>query len=513
MTSSGPTGTEDTTRKEELLRRLRDLYPEAFDDDEVDWPTLRSILEQEAELNSEPYELTWPGKRKSAKEADEPPNTQLEARPDESVRFEETENLFFEGDNLEALKHLQSDHLGKVDIIYIDPPYNTGETRSYQDDYSTPVREYLENTGQTDLAGVDGGKKAARRGRRHSAWLSMMYPRLALARRLLRDDGVIFVSIDDNELHNLRIVMDELFGPENYVETFSWVRTRTPANLSRKTKKVLEYILCYQREKDSSAFSGIEKPVQSSNPLLNQTNRVSELTLPAGTPTGIDDGHLEPGEYGTDRYSVELLAPVTVADGEFLGEVRLRGRFRWSQSYLEEQLREGTRVRVPTARLVPAYERDSYGPETPPNLIDESVGVDTNEQATLHLESLLGGSFVDYPKPVSLLRYLLGFRSDREALVLDFFAGSCSTAEAVLRMNHEDGGSRRFIMVELPEPTQAGSDARKAGFETIADVGKERIRKVIDELAGGGSEQLSMPNLTDEDLGFRVYRLVDQRDT
>lgn len=512
MTSSGWTGTEDTTRRQELLQRLSELYPEVFDGGKLDWSALRSILEQGRAPDWEPYELTWPGKRKSAQEADEPPTTQINARPDESVRFEETANFFFEGDNLEALKHLKSDYSNMVDIIYIDPPYNTGEARSYRDDYSTPVNEYLENTGQTNLAGDSGGAEPEKRGRRHSAWLSMMYPRLALARGLLRDDGVIFVSIDDNELHNLRLVMDELFGPENYVETFSWVRTRTPANLSRKTKKVLEYILCYQKEKDGSAFSGIEKPVQSSNPLLNQTNRVSELTLPAGTPTGIDDGHLQPGEYGTDRYSVELLDPVDVANGEFVDEVRLRGRFRWSQTYLEKQLQEGTKVRIPTARLVPAYERDSYGPEAPPNLIDESVGVDTNEQATLHLESLLGGSFVDYPKPVSLLRYLLGFRADREALVLDFFAGSCSTAEAVLRMNHEDGGSRRFIMVELPEPTLQESEARKAGFETIADVGKERVRQVIGDLENQGSEQLSMPDLTDEDLGFRVYRLIDRQD-
>ncbi len=436
-------------------------------------PSSRSTADRpDAPAPSEAYGLAWPGKAAALATADTP----AASLPALTRGLMPTPgDLFIEGDNLDALKLLQPTHAGRVKLIYIDPPYNTGADALYPDDYAAPRP----------------GRGHEDRGRPHAAWLNMIYPRLVLARRLLRDDGVIFISIDAAELANLILVCDEVFGEANRIEVFSWVRTTTPAALAGKTKKVVEYLLCYERRRGGQVYRGLEKPVRSANPLLNQSNPVGELVFPAGVATtALADGILRAGAYGTAAYDVELLADAEVADGRFVSPLALRGRFRWSQTYLEAQLAAGVAVRVATARLVPAYARASYGREALPNLIDGKVGVGSNETATAELRALLGDDLADLarrmrPKPVSLLKYLIEAVCGPDDLVLDFFAGSGVTAQAVLELNAEKGHARRFVIVQSPEPTG------HAGCPTIAEIAKRRLAAVAGRIGGvapGGGE-------------------------
>lgn len=448
----------------------------------------------------EKYGLNWHGKRRARQLALTPSTGTLRPCPEDSVDWDTTQNLMIEGDNLEVLKLLQKSYAGKVKLIYIDPPYNTGKDFVYPDNFQDSIKNYLELTGQ-----VEGGAKISSNteasGRFHTDWLNMMYPRLKLARNLLRQDGVIFVSIDQSEIGNLKILLDDVFGEENFVNIFSWVRTRTPAALSQKTKNVVEYVICYERSRTDQPLLGIEKPAQSANTLLNQPNQIGVLTFPEGIETGIADGTLQPGTYGSSSYTVELLDEVSVHNGRFDSAFRLRARFRWSQAYLDEQMASGTKIRIATDKLLPSYEKDSYGREALPNLIDEAVGVGTNESAGVELEKLMGARVFDYPKPVSLLRYLVNSCTSGDDIVLDFFAGSGTTGHAVTTLNAEDGGERRYILVQLPEPLDADTVAtkfcEKIGIRpVISSLTRERLRRAC---------KVSVPPTTDG--GFKSFML------
>lgn len=429
----------------------------------------------------EKYGLNWHGKRRARQLALTSSAGTLRPCPEDSVDWNTTQNLMIEGDNLEVLKLLQKSYASKVKLIYIDPPYNTGKDFVYPDNFQDSIKNYLELTRQ-----LEGGAKISSNteasGRFHTDWLNMMYPRLKLARNLLRSDGVIFVSIDQGEIGALKMLLDDVFGEENFVNIFSWVRTRTPAALSQKTKNVVEYVICYERSRTDQPLLGIEKPAQSANTLLNQPNPVSVLTFPAGIETGITDGTLQPGAYGSSSYTVELLDQVNIRSGRFDSPFRLKARFRWSQAYLEEQMASGTKVRIATDKLLPSYEKDSYGREALPNLIDEAVGVGTNESAGVELEKLMGARIFDYPKPVSLLRYLVNSCTSGDDIVLDFFAGSGTTGHAVIALNAEDGERRRYILVQLPEPLDPDAAASKYCEEmglapVISSLTGERIRR------------------------------------
>jgi adenine-specific DNA-methyltransferase len=379
-------------------------------------------------------------------------------------------DLIIEGDNFDALRALRMSHAGRIRCIYIDPPYNTGN------------RDFVYNDRFVD--------KTHRF--RHSLWLEFMHRRLLLARELLAPDGVIFVSIDDNEVFRLGMLMDQVFGERNYVETFSWVRTRTPAALSRKSKKVTEYVLCYEKVKSNRAYQGIEKPAQSSNPLLNQPNRVSRLLFPAGmVRTKLADGVVPPGTYGTKRYSIELITPARVLGGVFVDEFEMQARFRWDQEYLQSQLASGVRVSIATKTMVPSYEKDSYGREALPNLIDESVGVGTNEQASTELDGIFAGAWDAIstgmrPKPTSLVSYLVNAVSGKDDIILDFFAGSGTSAHAVAKLNAEDGGSRRCILISSTEATIDEPDKN-----LCRDVCAERVRRVLGGYTNGKGEAVA----------------------
>jgi adenine-specific DNA-methyltransferase len=342
-------------------------------------------------------------------------NTNTEVYPD---------HLLIEGENLHALMVLQETHEKKIDLIYIDPPYNRGcNDFVYNDNYQEKDNMY-----------------------RHSAWLSFMSKRLRIAYTLLHEEGFIFVSIDNNELAQLKLLLDEIFGEQNCIEIFSWMKTKTPSNLSQKTKEMLEYVLCYQKKENKIRFRGVQKTSTSDNPLLKPNSIEKELHFAPGTlsltckPT-----HVLKGVYGTKTNRVELLGDLEIEEGTNKKDISFRGRFVWTQRKLEEELKRGTRISIKTKSMILSYEKTSYAPEVPPNLIDSSVGVGTYEMAKTELRSMDLMGF-DYPKPTTLIQYLLRFIPKKEFTFLDFFAGSGTSAHAAIVLNQEEGYSISSIM-------------------------------------------------------------------
>ena len=370
-----------------------------------------------------------------------------------------SENKIIHGDNLLALKSLLPEYERRVKCIYIDPPYNTGnEGWIYNDKVNSPqIKKWL-----GEVVGKEGEDLS-----RHDKWLCMMYPRLKLLKKLLADDGAIFISIDDNEQANLKLICDEIFGAQNFVEIFSWKKTETPANLAAKTKKAIEYVICYMKSNTPIKFRGLSKVSKSNNGLMNQTNAEKELVFPANcADTSLPDGIYRAKEYGTKSYKILLLEDTEVKNGRFIKPVKLYGKFKWSQENLNRELERNTKISIKTIAFSPSYEKLEYAPEVPWNIIDKSFGVQTNEMASAELRNIFDGKKIfDFPKPPSLIEYLINFLCDKNSIVLDSFAGSGTTAHAVLNLNAHDGGNRKFILVEM---------------EDYADtITAERVRRVI----------------------------------
>lgn len=483
---------------DDRLAELRVVVPEAFVDGKINWEVLQETLsEYIEEPDAEHFGLFWPGKREARRLASIPSRGTLVPVPGEGVDEESTRNVFIEGENLEVLKLMQKPYAGRVKMIYIDPPYNTGVDYVYPDDFSEPLEGYLSRTNQADEAGVPVTTNKKTSGRFHSNWLSMMYPRLRLARELLHMQGVIFVSIDDNELHNLRLVMDEIFGEENFVANIVWQK-RTSPDARLNLGAAHDYILVFAKSLDD--FKAVMRKVPLSE------SRTRDYSNPDNDPRGdwasVDltgqTGHATPSQfyeivtsagvvYGPPEGRCWALAEATfkelVADGRIWF-----GRDGSSRPRLKRFLSEVEGMTVWTWWT------------------NEEVG--HNQEATKELNDLLGvGGIFDTPKPTRLINRILQLSTspDDNEIVLDFFAGSCTTAQAVLSINREDGGKRKFIMVQLPEPTPAGSAASKYGYDTIAEIGKERIRRAIRASQAEDVGQLSLH--PDQDLGFRIYRL------
>lgn len=488
----------------ENIGKIAELFPncvtEGYDNNGklikmVDFDLLKQELSYiVVEGNDERYTMTWPGKKQSILTANSPINATFRPCKEESVDFDNTQNLYIEGDNLDVLKLLRETYLNKIKMIYIDPPYNTGNDFVYEDDFATSAEEYLQASKSYDEQGNKLFQNNDSNGRFHSDWLSMIYSRLKLARDLLTDDGVIFISIDDNEVENLKKIGNEIFGENNFVGQWNWFKSATPPNLSYKIKKNIEYLLAYEKTKDNVRYEGLLKSSPSNDPFTKPQNTYKELKFPVGTITTVlPDGIYKKGKYGTDKFPNELRNDLIVENGKNKNEVIFYNRFIWVQETLDENLRSGLRVDL-SKQLVLSYKRTNYNPECPPNLIDSSVLVDTTEQAGAYLDNIFDGNHVfDYPKPVSLLKYILKFKNDNNAIILDFFSGSATTAHAVMQLNAEDGGTRKYICVQLPEICDEKSEAYKAGYKNICEIGKERIRragkKIKEQLEHYGEER------------------------
>lgn len=445
------------------------------------------------------YQLSWPGKKEAILLSNTPTTKVLKEEKGESVQWEGTGNVYIKGDNLDVLKLLQTSHRNKIKCIYIDPPYNTGKDFIFKDDFKMRSNRYRQKTGKDLL------EENEYDGRFHSNWLTMMYPRLKLARDLLKDDGVIFVSIDNNELHNLQIMMNEIFGEANYVETFIWTKTSTPPSLSSKSRKTAEYVLCYEKSISGMKYFGT-KLENGDAPLLNTGNPVRVLNFPKGSIrfSFIEEGCLSAGKYE----KVELLKDLEIKNGINSEEVAIKGEFKWTNEFMLEEIQKGTYFIVKSPKFSIRFQRvdreDRFKP--PANLMDvelnKNSGVGTNENAVKELEHLGLKGYFDYPKPLSLIKKLLNMvvRDDKDAIVLDFFSGSATTAHAVMELNASDNGRRKYIMVQKPEKIPNGCLAYKAGYRDICQIGKERILRAAKSI-----QEETAANI---DYGFKVYKLV-----
>ena len=474
----------------------------------VNFDALRQLLGDNAvDENRETYEFRWVGKDAAKAEAARAIDKTLRPVVEDSVDWDTTKNLYIEGDNLEVLKLLQRSYMGKVKMIYIDPPYNTGNDFVYHDDFTMSSDDYDEASGVVDDLGNKYFKNTETSGRFHSDWCNMIYPRLMVARSLLSEDGVIFISIDDNEVENLKKICAEVFGEINYVGQWNWFKSATPPALSKKIKKNIEYILAYHKGENNCVFTGVKKTSSSNDPITKPQNTYKDLLFPSGSiSTKLADGVYSKGIYGTEKFPNELLNDLIVKNGTNENDVTFRNRFIWIQSTLEEQLSKGTRIEL-SKQLVISYKKAEYNREVPPSLIDIQVGVDTTENAGRYITEMFNGKKVfDYPKPVSLLLYLINFfiKGDTDATILDFFSGSATTAHAVMQLNAEDGGNRKFIMVQLPEFTAEDSEAYKAGYDNICEIGEERIRRAGEKIREGD------PEIADTlDTGVRIFYVDD----
>ncbi len=416
--------------------------------------------------------LNWIGKDKVISHHQDVPHRVLEhkygftAKKGEQAEPTQSGNKIIHGDNLEALKSLLPEYEGKVNCIYIDPPYNTGNKDwVYNDNVDHPkMQKWLENTLKAKAENKDA-TVAIDDLTKHNKWLCMMYPRLRLLQKLLDDEGAIFISIDDNEQANLKIICDEIFGIKNFVGTYFWYKSGTPPNLSHKIKRNIEYVLCYSKTVNSNKFTGVQKESKSDDPITKPQNSFKELKFKANTlKIKLKDGVIKKGIYGTAKFPNELLNDLIIENGTNKNEVSFKNRFIWVQEKLEEELENNTLVKINSKSLVISYKKQNYAKEVPPNFIDSSVGVDTTENAGRMLHEIFGEKVFDFPKTPSLIEYLINFLCDKNSIILDSFAGSGTTAHAVLNLNKEDGGNRKFILVEMEDYAN--------------DITAERVKKV-----------------------------------
>jgi adenine-specific DNA-methyltransferase len=482
-------------RQQELLR----LFPEVrTEGGKLDFDRLKLVLGETVDVGKERYGMSWPGKADCFRTIQAPSLGTLRPSPEESVAFDTTENLIIEGDNLEALKLLQKSYLGKVKMIYIDPPYNTGNDFIYPDNYTESLQTYLEYTGQVDDQGHRFGTNTDTDGRFHSKWLNMMYPRLYLARNLLREDGVVFISIDDNEVDNLRRLCDDVFGAENFVECFIWKKSYGGGAKEKYAVTQHEYILMFAR--DSEALHDLWLP-----PDPEIERKYYKLR---------DEKFAERGPYrlkpleatkSMDRRE-NLVYPIPLPWG---GEVLPKRQWWWSRDRvfkaLEDDelhfLRKGDGVSVSYKQYLRDQDGETRG-QKPFSVIDRFY----TQHGTEDLGKLFDGAVLaQFPKPVGLIEQLvaLGIPAPESGVVLDFFAGSGTTAHAVLDLNKQDGGSRKFILVQLPEPTG------REDYPTIADITKERVRRVIAKLSDEDAGKLDLGGGVAPDRGFRVFKLAE----
>ena len=488
----------------------------------VNFETLRQLLGGDAvDEDEEMYQFTWPGKRAARYEAAEPIDDTLRPVPADSVDWDTTENLYIEGDNLRVLKLLQRGYMGKVKMIYIDPPYNTGNDFVYHDDFAHSAEEEDLAAGNIDEEGNRYRRNLDSNGRFHSDWCSMMYSRLLVAHSLLKEDGVIFISIDDNEVHNLRKICDEVFGERNFVGTITRKQSSGSKNDSGYDKIIstADYLLVFQ--KGDFSFKPILVKNKKSFTFTDEQGKFSiralEMqgggdTLPQRPKMGYSI------YYKKDTNEVKLLfdydlgnTPVyelpnsnLLAQGYKCYRPRPRGsgdmalgRWRWGDGTFQERFAEGG-VYFDEERVYLKERASDNIEKYPEAILDQYL----NTNGTNELKILFKNRVFSFPKPVSLIDYILRVSTSPDSLILDFFSGSATTAHAVMQLNAEDGGKRKYICVQLPEETPEGSEARKAGYATIPEIGKERIRR-----AGKKIKEESPQTTQDLDTGFRVFRI------
>ncbi|WP_127252356.1 site-specific DNA-methyltransferase [Neisseria meningitidis] len=492
--------------KQNNILKLKQLFPEVFCEDQIDFEKLKLVLGAENLAGAgERYQLDWAGKTAAYLNLQSPTSRTLVPCKEESANFDGTQNVFIEAENLEALKILQKAYAGSVKMIYIDPPYNTGsDSFIYPDKFSESREEYAHRVGDTDDAGYlkrDGVFQGAWRkngkdsGHYHSNWLSMMLPRLHLAKTLLREDGVIFISIDDNEQAQLKLLCDEVFGAENF-ESIIWKKKGGAGNTEKILGCLTEYILCYFKKKEAGIFNyrEIERTYKYKDEIGEYNLEGIEKTNSGAyaRPTmlfGIEHPQTKEIFYPTDGMRW------TIGKEKIYGKNGDDGLIAQNKLYFDDKKKKIYFIKRP--------EDYSQSENVYYNLLTEcgSLSIAKDEISDLDLPR----EVFETPKPTALLNYLLNLITEKnsDSIILDFFSGSGTTAHAVMQLNAEDGGSRRFICVQLPEETEEKSEARKAGFNTIAEIAKERIRRAGRQVSDG------LQDGTEIDTGFKVFKLAE----
>ena len=483
----------------ELANQIAELIPEAVADGKIDIEKLKEILGDDAATDRERFGLFWPGKRRALQSAQEPTSATFKPILEASKNWNSTKNVFIEGDNLETLKILQKHYHGRIKVIYIDPPYNTGQDFVYPDNYKEGLESYLEWSRQVNEEGKKLSSNSESEGRFHSNWLNMMYPRLKLARNLLTEDGAIFVSISEHEVDNLRKILNEIFGDSHFVGQIAVAKGTTTGQDAHDIGSSIDFLLVFARSKEYFIPNGLqldEKDIARFS-LEDAKGKYSVLQF---RKTGS-------GDRREDRPN--LYYPIKGPDGSDvypIGPGGYESRWRTARPQYEEWLK---------ADMID-WKQDSDGSFRPyikyylegrtkqiSNYWDDIEG---NKKASLTIKELLGRDVFTNPKPVGLLKKILTISTDKDSIVLDFFAGASTTAHAVMELNSEDGGQRNFIMVQLPEPTPEASEAYKQGFKNIAEISRKRIVAAGNKIEKQNEGQLDAVDL---DLGFRAYSLVD----
>lgn len=475
--------------------KLKELFPNIVTEGKINFDMLRTMLGDEVDASKEKYQFTWHGKGESIKLAQSPSTSTLRPDKTSSKNWDKTRNLYIEGDNLEVLKQLQKTYYGKIKMIYIDPPYNTGNEFVYHDDFVNSIDNYKNQTNQINKSNPETN------GRYHTEWLNMIYPRLLLAKNLLKDDGIIFISIDDHEQSNLKALCNEIFGENNFIAQVVWERSFAPISLKKHFSCSHDYILCYGKRIDSTICYGLPRTEESLNRYKNPDNdprgvwqsdnstvgpaiseKVYELTLPSGRKVLPPNGRC--WLYSKDRFQ-EMIADNRIWFGENGDNMPRVKRF------LSEVQSGLTPMSI--------WKHDEVG---------------HSQDASQKLKKLFAGdSLFDYPKPVGLIQRCLYLYTKNEDIILDFFSGSATTAHAVMKLNAEDGGNRKFIMVQLPEFCDEKSEAYKAGYKNICEIGKERIRRAGEQIKVEWEKEHPSDTLfSDEekfttDIGFKVFKL------
>ncbi len=492
------------------LDALYKLFPSCFTEAEdalgnvqraVDWGKLRQLLgDNVADDAPEVYDFTWVGKRAAQREAMAPIRKTLRPCPEESVNWDTTQNLYIEGDNLEVLKLLQNSYMGKVKMIYIDPPYNTGNDFVYHDDFHRTQREEDEEAGVFNEEGERMVKNLFSNGKFHSDWCSMIYSRLMVARSLLREDGVIFISIDENEIANMGKLCDEIFGSSNHIDTLHWKKKKQPSFLAKHTAKVMEYVVVYAKNFDKLEKLSVETLSDATKKVINISNQECLRHFKKGVRVKIgDNGVIKKGRYRIKTMDVEYLSDVRYSNGKTIDEVDVMARFSVSQDKIDNFIDNNLLfITANTGLRRDVSEEESQNKKAITDLLLSEYG--DNQESDKEFLDLFEAKYFDYTKPVNLVYNFVKSNLTENQFVLDFFSGSATTAHAVIKLNAEDGGNRKFIMVQLPEETAENSEASKAGYKNICEIGKERIRRA------GKKIKEENPQAKDLDIGFRVFK-------
>ena len=515
---------QTTNKADENFRALAAMFPNAVteiidENGEVVRAIDKDVLMQEisvkvVEGKEERYQFTWPDKKKAILAANAPITATLRPLVADSVGRDGTpggfdsENLYIEGDNLEVLKLLQETYLGKIKMIYIDPPYNTGNDFVYEDDFSQSADEYMENSGQFDEEGNRMVTNTESNGRFHTDWLNMMYTRLRTAKTLLADDGIIFITLDDNENAHTRMICDEIFGENNFITEFIWEKKKKPSFLHKNVGKVFDYILCYARDSMSTCAFSVERTTEGKKyPVNNAGNSLSTLIFPPYTVEfSMPDCVVEPQDMSEGNIITKLLNRLIIRNCTNDTEMQLSGEWRYSQQRINEILACGERFVISKIPFRPNHIKAGGEIKKMRNTLSpSSYNCETNEDGSAQIIELFGVNVFDAPKPIQLIKLLIQSITymDDAPIVLDFFSGSATTAHAVMQLNAEDGGHRKFIMVQLPEKTDEKSEAYKAGYKNICEIGKERIRRAGRKI----KEEAGLTAPADLDIGFRCLRL------